>query len=119
MLPGLDQFVNALLAPGLPSPEDVNAFWESLPAAQRRKHVEALAKLLIERGMLNEFQASELLSGKTTPLVLGDYVLLGRIGAGGMGQVFKAQHRHMDRLVAIKLLPDALAKDADAVQPFQ
>ena len=31
---------------------------------------------------------------------LGDYVLLSRIGGGGMGRVFKAKHRRMDRLVA-------------------
>ena len=65
------------------------------------------------------FQASELLSGSGTPLVLGDYVMLAKIGAGGMGQVFKAQHRHMERLVAIKLLPPAMTKDEAAVKRFQ
>ena len=34
----------------------------------------------------------------------GDYVVLGKIGAGGMGQVFKARHKRMNRLVAIKVL---------------
>ncbi len=45
--------------------------------------------------------------------VLGDYVLLGKIGAGGMGQVFKAQHRRMDRIVALKLLRPTSTKDED------
>jgi len=75
--------------------------------------------VLIEREKLTRFQAEELLSGSQTPLVLGDYVLLAKIGAGGMGQVFKAQHRHMDRLAAIKLLPTSLTKDEAAVKRFQ
>src|SRR5205814_9466125 len=72
-----------------------------------------------KRGQLNEFQAKELLSGNNTPLVLGDYILLSKIGAGGMGQVFKAEHRHMKRLAAIKLLPAAMTKDEAAVKRFQ
>ena len=42
--------------------------------------------------------------------VLGDYVLLGKIGAGGMGKVFKARHRRMDRIVALKVLPPNMMK---------
>jgi hypothetical protein len=45
----------------------------------------AFAGLLVKRGTLTEFQSQELLSGSGTPLVLGDYVLLSKIGAGGMG----------------------------------
>ena len=37
--------------------------------------------------------------------VLGEYVLLRKIGAGGMGRVFKAKHQRMERMVAIKMLP--------------
>ncbi|MCH7728965.1 MAG: protein kinase, partial [Planctomycetes bacterium] len=50
--------------------------------------------------------------------VLGDYVLLGKIGAGGMGQVFKAQHRRMDRIVALKLLRPTSTEDEEAVKRF-
>jgi molecular chaperone DnaK (HSP70) len=51
--------------------------------------------------------------------VLGDYVLLKRIGSGGMGRVFKAQHRRMDRLVALKMLPASSMRDTGAVQRFR
>lgn len=50
--------------------------------------------------------------------VLGDYVLLGKIGAGGMGRVFKARHRHMERLVAVKVLAPGALRDPDRVRRF-
>ena len=52
-------------------------------------------------------------------LILGNYTILDKIGAGGMGQVFKAEHRRMHRIVAIKMLPPAVMKDAAAVARFQ
>ena len=114
-----DQFAKSLVSAGISSADEIKTFWSSLPAGTRPKDGETFARLLIEREKLTPFQAEEILSGSSTPLVLGDYILLGRIGAGGMGQVFKAQHRHMDRLVAIKLLPAALMKDEEAVKRFQ
>ena len=51
--------------------------------------------------------------------VLGDYVLLGKIGAGGMGKVFKARHRRMDRIVALKVLPPNMMKHPEAIQRFR
>ena len=51
--------------------------------------------------------------------VLGDYVLLGKIGAGGMGKVFKARHRRMDRIVALKVLPPNMMKHPEAILRFR
>jgi serine/threonine protein kinase len=51
--------------------------------------------------------------------VLGDYAIVGKIGAGGMGQVFKATHRRLKRAVPIKILPQELMRNADAVRRFQ
>ncbi len=52
-------------------------------------------------------------------MILGGYTILDRIGAGGMGQVFKALHRRMERTVAIKMLPPTMTKDAAALARFQ
>ena len=49
---------------------------------------------------------------------LGDYRLLTRLGTGGMGQVYKAMHRRLERLVAIKLLPSYQASDPRALARF-
>ena len=46
------------------------------------------------------------------------YKVLGTIGRGGMGFVFKARQPHLDRFVALKLLPDKLAKDALFAERF-
>lgn len=55
---------------------------------------------------------------KTSLPVLGDYLIEERIGAGGMGQVFRARHRTMDRAVAIKVLPLSVCNDPQAVDRF-
>jgi len=44
---------------------------------------------------------------------LGPYEIAGQIGAGGMGEVYRAHDRTLNRAVAIKVLPDAVALDAD------
>lgn len=109
----------AIVASGAMEPDEIKAIWASFTPQDRPVDGAALAKRLIALGKLTEFQAAELLAGRQTPLVLGNYVLLSRIGAGGMGQVYKAQHRHMNRLVAIKILPPALTKDDAAIKRFQ
>jgi serine/threonine protein kinase len=44
---------------------------------------------------------------------LGIYEITAAIGEGGMGQVFRARDTKLDRDVAIKILPEAFAHDAD------
>jgi serine/threonine protein kinase len=46
---------------------------------------------------------------------LGPYRLIARIGAGGMGEVWKGEDTRLGRVVAIKVLPPAVASDAEAV----
>src|SRR5512142_2065237 len=53
--------------------------------------------------------------GKT----LGHYQIQSQIGKGGMGEVFQAKDQVLGRDVAIKVLPDEFAKDADRVARFQ
>jgi eukaryotic-like serine/threonine-protein kinase len=50
---------------------------------------------------------------------LGSYEILGAIGAGGMGEVYRARDMRLGREVAIKILPDQFAADADRVARFQ
>jgi eukaryotic-like serine/threonine-protein kinase len=50
---------------------------------------------------------------------LGPYQILGPLGAGGVGEVFRARDQRLDRDVAIKVLPDRFAQDADRLARFQ
>ena len=49
---------------------------------------------------------------------LGQYEIVSLIGAGGMGEVYKAQDTRLKRLVALKLLPPELTRDEPAKQRF-
>jgi len=49
---------------------------------------------------------------------LGHYEILGAIGAGGMGEVYRARDSQLNRDVAIKVLPDLFAGDADRLARF-
>ncbi len=50
---------------------------------------------------------------------LGPYEILSPIGAGGMGEVYRARDSRLDRDVAVKVLPEHLAKDPDALARFE
>jgi eukaryotic-like serine/threonine-protein kinase len=50
---------------------------------------------------------------------LGPYEVIARLGAGGMGEVYRARDARLDRQVAIKVLPAAVAEDAGRVARFE
>ncbi len=81
--------------------------------------VDGYAQTLVSRGLLTEFQVECLLAGNGHTLTLDRYVLLDRIGAGGMGQVYRARHRRMNRIVAVKILPPKLTLNPEAIARFQ
>jgi serine/threonine protein kinase len=50
---------------------------------------------------------------------LGPYVITAQIGAGGMGEVYRATDTTLKRDVAIKVLPEALAHDSERLARFE
>ncbi|HEX5272314.1 MAG TPA: protein kinase, partial [Gemmataceae bacterium] len=86
-----------------------------LPASGRGRPI---ARALVEAGLLTRFQASQLLAGRTSGFFLGQYRILDHIGSGGMGRVFKAEHRTLSRLVAVKVLAPRLLTTARAQELF-
>ncbi len=65
---------------------------------------EQLENKLVAGGKLNAWQVEQLRNGRTK-FNLGPYHVIDSIGQGGMGQVFKAEHTIMGRIVAVKVLP--------------
>ena len=77
-----------------------------------------LAGEMLRRGWLTPYQVNQLLQGNRVGLRLGQYVFLERLGEGGTGQVFKARHVHMNRIVALKIIRPELTVDAEVVARF-
>jgi serine/threonine-protein kinase len=116
----LAQFVHQLAEAGVISPDDVRAFQESFPAGRfSPDDAQEFARELIRQRKLTAYQATAIYQGKQHSLVLGNYLLLDKLGQGGMGIVFKAEHRRMKRVVALKVMSPAGMKSLDAVKRFR
>ena len=50
---------------------------------------------------------------------LGPYEIVGPLGAGGMGEVYRARDSRLERIVAVKVLPDARASDPELLARFE
>ena len=78
----------------------------------------AFLRYLLHVGMLTKWQADKLAQGRHKGFVLGNYKLLGRIGAGGMSTVYLAEHRFMRQRRALKILPAHRIKDSSYLERF-
>lgn len=80
--------------------------------------VKGFAASLVAGGRLTDYQADSLLRGDGRRLVLGEYIVLSKIGEGGMGAVYRARHRRMDRVVALKVLSRSSTRSKEALARF-
>lgn len=112
---GLEVFISCLRKSGLVPVGDA----ERLAAELRPLDGESFARELVARRKLTSFQARALLRGKWKGLVLGNYIVLERLGQGGMGRVFKARHKRLKRVVCLKTLHNAGRKSPEMVERFR
>jgi response regulator RpfG family c-di-GMP phosphodiesterase len=104
--PAAAAFLSHLSAMGLIDNEQRQQFLnERLDRLREYTSEERLGHALIQAGLLTPYQFRRVTTGMTHGMVLGNYVVLDEIGKGGMGVVYKAEHRLMRRKVAIKVLP--------------
>jgi serine/threonine protein kinase len=99
----LPQFLRALAESQLVGAQELQQVLDEHPQIGSDDTTK-LAEILQSRGLLNEYQLQRLLAGQTFGLVLGNYRVLQRLGRGGMGVVYKAEHIHMRRPVALKVI---------------
>lgn len=105
-------FLDFLLASSLILADD----WDQLPQRERdelyactKKPV--LLSRLVDQNLLTGYQSARIEAGTTFGLILGNYRVLDRLGSGGMGVIFRAEHIRLRHQVAIKVLP--LVPDQD------
>lgn len=115
----LTDFTQQLTDSGLMSAVEVCAFVEGLPADARPANGEQLAKAFVKDKKLTEFQAEQLSAGKGKSLTLGNYLVLDKLGQGGMGMVLKAEHKRLKRVVALRVISPAAIKSPDAIKRFR
>ena len=114
--PDLDSFRRALVEIEVIGEAELDTLAAGVPASEG---ILGLARALQKAGRLTAYQAAALYQGKSRGLLIGNYLILDKLGVGGMGVVFKARHRKLGRVVALKILPPSFARDRTAVLRFK
>ena len=105
--PQASRFWQAALLSGLMDSERLNACWNAIPHEKRDapEHVDRrLARQAVQSRALTLWQAQQLLAGRIGGFEVDRYLLLDMIGQGGMGRVYLASDRRLNRRVALKIL---------------
>ncbi len=115
----LEQFTAQLAESGIMTREEICAFAASLPPEMRvPEDSQSFARELIRAQKLTPFQAAAISRNKGRSLQIGPYLVLDKIGQGGMGTVFKAELCRMNRIVALKILSGRAVDSPEAVPRF-
>jgi serine/threonine protein kinase/tetratricopeptide (TPR) repeat protein len=110
----LDEFQGVLIELGLITSGELAAFQVDPSAG-----VLGLAQALARCGRLTPYQSAAIYQKKSRGLLVGKYLILDKLGQGGMGVVFKAKQRTTGKIVALKILPPSFARDQQAVSRFK
>jgi serine/threonine protein kinase len=110
-----DGFFEALRSTPLLRRDQLDALLRE-PWAGSAGSLEQLASVVVQRQWLTSFQVQRVLEGRAASLVVGAYTILEPVGRGMSGQVFRARHQGLDRIVALKLFSTKMVRDLDPKQ---
>jgi serine/threonine-protein kinase len=111
----------SILRRGLATPQEIElckAYKAKLAAKDETK---GLLEIMVEAKVLTKSQSARLLKeiGETTrKFEIPGYQIIDKIGKGSMGIVYKARQTSVDRIVAVKILLDALAQNKEFIKRF-
>jgi len=115
----IKELLKNLTESNLLSDDEICTIHDSIRDRPDIKSAEGFARELVRKNHLTKLQAGAVLKGKTKNLVFGEYVVMEKIGSGGMGQVFKACHRPTGKLVAVKVLSADAVKNRRLIERFK
>jgi serine/threonine protein kinase len=115
----LDVICKVALSHSLLSEEDIATIRQALNEKGLEQTPQNLVRSAIQLRKMTLFQGKLLLSKDPKSLSLGTYLILDKIGQGGMGSVYKAKHKSMERVVAIKVLRRQATLSGDSIKRFQ
>lgn len=108
-------FVKTVADSGILSFDSLDAYLRNPEIAHDSS---AFAERLVQDGLLTGYQTKRIAGGESDALLIGPYVVLDVLGTGGMGCVYRAEHRAMRRSVALKVIAQHKLGNPEMVQHF-
>ncbi len=107
----LGEFGEQLAISEILNSQQIEELNEKLESGRWPTGARELASRLFYEKWLTEFQARKLIANRASELIVGRYLIVDRIGGGAMGDVFKAEHQYMGRVVALKMIKQEMMSD--------
>lgn len=115
----VEVLVQSALKHGLLKDRNVTQIMVSLKESGASPNPRSFCRTAVQLELITRFQAKVLLSRDPEALSIGPYLLVDKLGQGGMGSVYRARHKSMERVVALKVLRRREELSAEMLKRFK